>query len=42
MEIKEAIAILARIQEPDVWEPQITREAWQALEMAKEALVKES
>lgn len=42
MEIKEAIAILARIQEPEAWEPQITREAWQALEMAKEALVKES
>lgn len=42
MEIKEAIAILARIQEPEAWEPQITKEAWQALEMAKEALVKES
>ena len=34
----EAIKILERLQEPEPWEPQITREAYQALEVAIEAL----
>ena len=38
---KEAIPILKRLQEPEAWEPQISRDAYEALEMAIEALEKE-
>ena len=34
----EAIAMLKRIQEPEAWEPQITQAAFEALDMAIEAL----
>ena len=35
---EEAVRILRRIQEPEAWEPQITRAAFEALDMAIEAL----
>ena len=35
---KEAIAMLKRMQEPEVWEPQINEAAFEALEMAIKAL----
>lgn len=38
---EEAIPILKRLQEPEAWEPQISRDAYEALEMAIEALEKE-
>lgn len=41
MENKEAIAILERLQEPEAWEPQISDDAYTALEMAIEALKKQ-
>ena len=41
MENKEAIAILERLQEPEVWEAQISDDAYTALEMAIEALEKQ-
>ena len=34
----EAIAMLKRIQEPEAWEPQISQVAFEALDMAIEAL----
>ena len=34
----EAIAMLKRIQEPEAWEPQINQAAFEALDMAIEAL----
>ena len=39
---KEAIAMLKRIQEPEAWEPQINQAAFEALDMAIEALSQES
>ena len=41
MENKEAIEMLERIQNPEPWEPQITRRAYEALEMAIAALKKQ-
>ena len=38
----EAIAMLKRIQEPEAWEPQINQAAFEALDMAIEALSQES
>ena len=38
MTTKEAIAILERLQEPEVWEPQISEDAYTALQMAIDAL----
>ena len=38
MENKEAIAILERLQEPEAWEPQISEDAYTALQMAIDAL----
>lgn len=38
---EEAIPILKRLQEPEPWEPQITFDAFDALELAIEALNKE-
>ena len=38
----EAIAMLKRIQEPEAWEQQITQSAFEALDMAIEALSQES
>ena len=38
MTIERAIEILRRMQEPEAWEPQITADAFEALEMAIEAL----
>ena len=38
---QEAIPILERLQEPEPWEPQISRNAYEALEMAIEALEKQ-
>ena len=38
----EAIAMLKRIQEPEAWEPQINKAAFEALDMAIEALSQES
>ena len=38
----EAIAMLKRIQEPEAWEPQINQVAFEALDMAIEALSQES
>lgn len=38
---QEAIPILERLQEPEAWEPQISRDAYEALELAIEALNKE-
>ena len=38
---KEAIAILERLQEPEAWEPQISEDAYTALEMAIEAFKKQ-
>lgn len=35
---QKAIAMLKRMQEPEAWEPQITEEAFEALNMAIEAL----
>ena len=35
---KEAIAILERLQEPEAWEPQISEDAYTALQMAIDAL----
>ena len=35
---EEAVRILRRIQEPEAWEPQITRAAFEALDMAIKAL----
>ena len=37
----EAIAMLKRIQEPEAWEPQINQAAFEALDMAIEALEQE-
>lgn len=37
----EAIAMIKRIQEPEAWEPQINQAAFEALDMAIEALSKE-
>lgn len=34
----EAIQLLRRLQEPETWEPQITEDAYKALEMAIGAL----
>ena len=36
----EAIAMLKRIQEPEAWEPQINQAAFEALDMAIEAISK--
>lgn len=36
--ILDAIDQLDRLQNPEPWEPEITDAAWEALEMAKEAL----
>ena len=38
MTTKEAIAILERLQEPEAWEPQISEDAYTALQMAIDAL----
>jgi hypothetical protein len=38
MTIERAIKILERMQEPEVWEPAITPEAFEALQMACTAL----
>ena len=35
---EEAVKIMRRIQDPEAWEPQITRAAFEALDMAIEAL----
>ena len=35
---EQAIAILRRIQEPDVWEPRISQAGFEAIEMAVNAL----
>ena len=35
---EQAIAILRRIQEPEVWEPRISQEGFEAIEMAVNAL----
>lgn len=40
MKPQEAIPILERLQEPEAWEPQISRDAYEALELAIEALEK--
>ena len=36
--IPDAIDQLDRLQDPEPWEPEVTGAAWEALEMAKEAL----
>jgi hypothetical protein len=36
--IPDAIDQLDRLQNPEPWEPEVTGAAWEALEMAKEAL----
>ena len=41
MENKEAIEMLERIQNPEPWDPQITRRAYEALDMAISALEKQ-
>lgn len=41
MSPQEAIPILKRLQEPEAWEPQISRDAYEALELAIEALEKQ-
>ena len=38
---QEAIPILKRLQEPEAWEPQISRDAFEALDLAIEALEKQ-
>ena len=38
MTIERAIKILERMQEPEPWDPQITKDAFDALELAIEAL----
>lgn len=38
---QEAIPILKRLQEPEAWEPQISRDAFEAMELAIEALEKQ-
>ena len=38
MSIPDAIDQLDRLQNPEPWEPEVTGAAWEALEMAKEAL----
>ena len=38
MTIERAIKILERMQEPEAWEPQITADAFEALQMAISAL----
>ena len=38
MTIERAIKILERMQEPEAWEPAITPEAFEALQMAISAL----
>ena len=38
---QEAISILERLQEPEAWEPQITFDAFEALELAIDALKKQ-
>jgi len=38
---QEAIPILERLQEPEAWEPQISRDAYEALELAIDALEKQ-
>lgn len=38
MESSRAIALLRRMQEPEAYEPQITEEAYEALELAIKAL----
>ena len=40
MDYKAAIDLLDRLQDPEPWEPQITANAFDLLEMAKEALRK--
>lgn len=40
-EIRKAIDILQRLQEPEPWEPSITEETFNALELAITALKKE-
>lgn len=41
MKPQEAIPILERLQEPEAWEPQISRDAYEALELAIDALEKQ-
>lgn len=41
MTTKEAIKILERLQEPEAWEPQISEDAYTALEMAIKAMEKQ-
>jgi hypothetical protein len=41
MSPQESIPILERLQEPEPWEPQISRDAYEALELAIEALEKQ-
>lgn len=38
MESSRAIALLRRMQEPEVYEPQITEEAYEALDLAMKSL----
>lgn len=38
---QEAIPILKRLQEPEQWEPQISRDAFEALDLAIDALEKQ-
>lgn len=38
---KEAIRILERLQEPEAWEPQLSKDAYTALEMAIKAMEKQ-
>ena len=39
---RKAIEILERLQEPEPWEPQITSETWEALQMGIDALESDS
>ena len=41
MSPQESIPILERLQESEPWEPQISRDAYEALELAIEALEKQ-
>lgn len=41
MEPKTAIKLLDRMQNPDPWEPRLTKDAFEALKMAKAALRQE-
>ena len=38
---QKAIEILERLQEPEPWEPQITSETWEALQMGIDAVEKQ-